>query len=214
MSRLPVLSGGTGVSNDYAQLALSAPGVHADTSGNTGNGVGGNGDLVAPGAFNYRGNLYNVDGVNIVDQVVSGRDALGASVDEIQEFQVLTNNHNAEYGQAGGVIINAVTKSGSNCVHGDAHEYFRGRHLTSSSPFYNLVLFEQAVPGDGNCPSKNFVGGAWASDSGCSRAPFQKKEGGFTLGGPFIKDHLFWFGSYEDTRQKRWSLINGPPSVK
>jgi len=201
MSRLPVLSGGTGVSNDYAQLALSAPGVHADTSGNTGNGVGGNGDLVAPGAFNYRGNLYNVDGVNIVDQVVSGRDALGASVDEIQEFQVLTNNYNAEYGQAGGVIINAVTKSGSNGVHGDVHEYFRGRNLTSSSPFYNLGLFEHAVPGDGNCPSKNFVGGALASDSGCSRAPFHKKEGGFTLGGPFIKDHLFWFGSYEDTRQ-------------
>src|SRR5260370_5172455 len=52
MSRLPVLSGGTGVSNDYAQLALSAPGVHADTTGNTGNGVGGNADLVPPGAFN------------------------------------------------------------------------------------------------------------------------------------------------------------------
>jgi hypothetical protein len=201
MSRLPVLSGGTGVSNDYAQLALSAPGVHSDTSGNTGNGVGANGDLVAPGAFNYRGNLYNVDGVNIVDQVVSGRDALGASVDEIQEFQVLTNNYNAEYGQAGGVIINAVTKSGTNGVHGDGHMYFRGRNLTSSDPFYKLGLFEHAVPGDGSCPSKDFVGTALVSDEGCTRAPFHKKEGGFTLGGPFIKDHLFWFGSYEDTRQ-------------
>ncbi|MCU1297189.1 MAG: hypothetical protein JWO91_1467 [Acidobacteriaceae bacterium] len=201
MSRLPVLSGGTGVSNDYAQLALSVPGVHADTSGNTGNGVGGNGDLVAPGAFNYRGNLYNVDGANIVDQVVSGRDAIGASVDEIQEFQVLTNNYNAEYGQAGGVIINAVTKSGTNAVHGDGHMFFRGRNLTSSDPFYNLGLFEHAAPGDGRCPAKNFVGTALVSDEGCTRAPFHKKEGGFTLGGPFIKNRLFWFGSFEDTRQ-------------
>jgi len=100
VSRLPTLSGGIGVSNDYAQLALSAPGVRSDTSGNTGSGTGSNGDLVGPGAFNYRGNLYNVDGANIVDQVVSGRDAIGASIDEIREFEVLTNNYNAEYGQA------------------------------------------------------------------------------------------------------------------
>lgn len=203
MARLPVLSGGTGVSNDYAQLALAAPGVRSDTSGNTGNGVGGNGDLVGPGAFNYRGNLYNVDGVNIVDQVVSGRDAIGASVDEIQEFEVLTNNYNAEYGQAGGVILNAITKSGTNSIHGDGHMYFRGRNLTSASPFYNLGLFESATPrsAGGQCPDRDFSGGVLVTDSGCDRAPFHKREGGFTLGGPFIKDRLFWFGSFENTRQ-------------
>ena len=212
MSRLPTLSGGIGVSNDYAQLALTAPGVRADTSGNTGNGVGANGDLVGPGSFNYRGNLYNVDGENIVDQVVSGRDAIGASVDEVQELQVLTNNYNAEYGQAGGVILNAITKSGSNSIHGEGHMFFRGRNLTSSGPFYNLGLFESATPrsAGGSCPDRDFSGGALVSDSGCDRAPFHKKEGGFTIGGPFVKDHLFWFGSFEETHQGFPQTITPP----
>lgn len=216
VARLPTLSGGIGVSNDYAQLALTAPGVHADTSGNTGNGVGANGDLVGPGAFNYRGNLYNVDGENIVDQVVSGRDAIGASVDEIQELQVLTNNYNAEYGQAGGVILNAITKPGTNGLHGEGHLYFRGRNLTSSDPFYNLGLFEgNASPRSAgglppHCPDGDFSGGALVSDAGCDRAPFHKREGGFTLGGPFIKDHLFWFGSFEETHEGFPQTITPP----
>jgi hypothetical protein len=203
VSRLPTLSGGIGVSNDYATLALAAPGVHSDTSGNTGNGVGANGDLIGPGEFNYRGNLYNVDGANIVDQVVSGRDAIGASIDEIQELEVLTNNYNAEYGQAGGVILNAITKSGTNGIHGDGHMYFRGRNLTSSDPFYNNGLFANPFTAAGvpKCPASDYSGTTLTKLDGCNRAPFHKKEGGFTIGGPFIKDRLFWFGSFENTRQ-------------
>jgi hypothetical protein len=126
MKRLGTLAGAGGVANDYAQLALSAPGVKLDTSMLTR-------DLIGPGSINTRGNLYNVDGGNITDQINSGRFAgIGASVDEIQEFQVLTNNYNAEYGQAGGLIINAVTKSGENEMHGDVHMYFQGRNLTAS----------------------------------------------------------------------------------
>src|SRR5207302_1000350 len=131
MERLPTFQGAGGTSNDYAQLALTAPGVKLDTSSLTG-------DLIGPGSINNRANLYNVDGANITDQLVSGRDGLGASVDEVQEFQVLTNNYNAEYGQAGGLIINAVTKSGSNQFHGDGHMYFRGTNLQASNPFSNL----------------------------------------------------------------------------
>lgn len=182
MERLPTISGAGGVVNDYAQLALTAPGVKSDTSGLTT-------DLIAPGSINNRGNLYNVDGANITDQLVSGRDSTGASVDEVQEFQVITNNYNAEYGQATGLVLNVVTKSGTNGIHGEGHMYFRGRNLAASDPFYNL-----GIQGDSRCPSATTI-------DGCPRAPFHRKEGGFTVGGPFIKNKLFWFTSFENSRQ-------------
>jgi hypothetical protein len=203
MQRLPTFAATSGGANDYASLAITAPGVKQDTSTLTT-------DFIAPGAINNRANLYNVDGANITDQLVSGRDGLGASIDEIQEFQVLTNNYNAEYGQAGGLIINAVTKSGSNQFHGDAHMYFRGRNLQASNPFYNLGLAQSAIPqsspatgpgGPIRCPDADFSGGSLTTVDGCPRAPFHRKEGGFTIGGPFIKDKLFFFGSYELSRQ-------------
>jgi hypothetical protein len=203
MQKLPTFAASTGGVNDYASLALTAPGVKLDTSTITT-------DLIGPGSINNRANLYNMDGANTTDQLASGRDAVGASVDEIQEFQVLTNNYNAEYGQAGGLVINAVTKSGSNQIHGDGHMYFRGRNLQASNPFYNLQLLQSAIPqsapptgvgGPIRCPDADFTGGVMNSVDGCPRAPFHRKEGGFTLGGPFIKDKLFWFGSWELSRQ-------------
>jgi hypothetical protein len=193
MERLPTIAGAAGTVNDYAQLALTAPGVKSDTSGLTT-------DLIAPGSINNRGNLYNVDGANITDQLVSGRDSTGASIDEVQEFQVLTNNYNAEYGQATGLVMNVVTKSGTNGIHGDAHMYFRGRNLSASDPFYN-----DGIIGDPRCPTATSL-------DGCPRAPFHRKEGGFTLGGPFKKDKLFWFTSYEMSRQGV-PLTLTPPAI-
>ena len=210
MQKLPTFAAGTGGVNDFAQLALTAPGVKADPTLSL--------DLVGPGSINNRGNLYNVDGANITDQMVSGRDGLGASVDEIQEFQVLTNNYNAEYGQAGGLIINAVTKSGGNQVHGEGHMLFRGRNLGASDAFWNVGLFQNALPRsvssntNPHCPDGNFDStGTLTKLDGCDRAPFHRKEGGFTVGGPFIKDKLFWFTSYELSRQGA-PLTLTPPS--
>jgi len=160
-----------GAANDYAGLAAIAPGVRYDFTGNSS-------DLMGPGAVNDRGIQVNIDGGNISDQVVSARDSLGASVEEVKEFQVLTNNYNAEYGQAGSIILNVITKSGTNQFHGDGHYYTRGRNLTASTFFYNL-----------------------SDASQFRRAPFHKYEGGFTAGGPFIKDRTFWFVSYEQVRQ-------------
>ncbi len=178
VERLPVTSapvtlGVTGVNgtmNDYVGLAATAPGVRFDTSGNSG-------DVIGPGSFNNRGNLYLVDGVNITDQVVSTRDVPGASVEEVKEFQVLTNNYNAEYGQAGGVILNVVTKGGTNHIHGDYHFFARGTNFSASNFFYNAGL---SGPVDGQ-----------------PRAPYFRHEQGFTLGGPLVKDKTFWFVSYE-----------------
>ena len=160
-----------GVSNAFEGLAVSAPGVRYDYTSDSS-------DLVGPGNVNDRGMTINVDGGNIWDeaQILVARDALGASVEEVKEFQVLTNNYNAEYGQAGSIILNIITKSGTNDFHGDLHAYFRGRNFGASNYFYNL------------------------SDP-TSRAPFFKHEYGFTAGGPFVKNRLFWFTSLEDTAQ-------------
>ena len=130
-----------GVSNDFEGLATSAPGVRYDYTNDSA-------DLVGPGNVNDRGIVVNVDGGNIWDQaqILVARDALGASVQEIKEFQVLTNNYNAEYGQAGSIILNVVTKSGTNDLHGDFHAYFRGRNLEASNFFYNLTIRQAARP--------------------------------------------------------------------
>jgi hypothetical protein len=158
-----------GVANDYQGLAASAPGVKYDYTGNSS-------DIEGPGNVNDRGIAVSIDGGNISDASTSARDALGASVEEVKEFQVLTNNYNAEYGQAGNIILNVITKSGTNSFHGDGHGYFRGRNLGASDFFYNL-----------NAPA--------------DRAPFFKHEEGFTAGGPLVKDRIFWFGSWEKVAQ-------------
>jgi hypothetical protein len=178
----------SGISNDYEGLAASAPGVRYDYTGLSF-------DILGPGAINSRGLTVNLDGGNISDQVVSSRDSLGASVEEVKEFQVLTNNYNAEYGQAGNVILNVITKSGTNAIHGDAHAYFRGRNLGASDFFYNQTACDPTITGPGSCDNK--------ADAGfpASRAPFFKHEEGFTAGGPFIKDRLFWFASLERAAQ-------------
>lgn len=188
MADLPVLDTNvTGISishmNDYEGLASTAPGVKFDFTGN-------NGDLIGPGAYNNRGNLINVDGANITDQVVSTRDVLGASLDEVREFQVITNNYNAEYGQAGSIILNVITKSGTNSIHGSGRAFFRGRNLAASNYFYN----------------------AFNPGAATRRAPFQKQEWGVDLGGPFVKDRTFWYANFEKLHQEfPLNLINQPP---
>src|SRR5260370_36245653 len=154
-----------GVANDYEGLAASAPGIRYDYTGDSA-------DIVGPGATNSRGITVNLDGGNISDQLVSSRDALGATVEEVKEFQVLTNNYNAQYGQAATGVLSVITKSGTNQIHGDLHSSFHGTNLRASHFFYNL-----------NAP--------------VDPAPFFKHENGFTIGGPFKKDRLFWFGSWE-----------------
>ena len=178
-----------GVANDWQGLVYAAPGVRVDYTGLSG-------EIIGPGGVNSRGIVHNVDGADISDVSTSTRDALGASVEEVKEFEVVTNNYNAEYGQAGGVILNVITKSGTNQIHGDSHAYFRGRNMNASDFFYN-----QSGADPAGCPASDFSGGTQTSIQGCGRAPFFKHEYGYTAGGPFVKDRLFWFTSLEQVQQ-------------
>ena len=120
-------------------------------------------------------NNYRLDGVSINDYSNSGPgSALGIDlgVDAIQEFSVITSNAPANYGKSSGGIINAVTRSGTNQLHGSAYEFLR------NSAFDARNFFDPThIP------------------------PFKRNQFGGSLGGPVRKDKTFLFADYEGLRQ-------------
>jgi hypothetical protein len=92
-------------------------------------------------------NNYRLDGNSITDYAMGGPGSvLGVNlgVDAIQEFAVITGNYSAEYGRTSGGIVNAVSKSGTNGLHGDVYEFFRNQVLDAND-------FTQIMPAWGNC---------------------------------------------------------------
>jgi hypothetical protein len=139
------------------------------------------------GLVSYRGisGLYNstaVDGANNQQSLFSetrGR-ATGIfyvySQDSIQEFQASTSNYSAEFGQAAGGVTNAVTKSGTNTIHGDAFYYLRYPTWNALDPV--------------------------AKSQGLKTQPIhQQQQFGASIGTPIIKDKLFFFGTYDGARK-------------
>src|SRR5258708_16837420 len=82
--------------------------------------------------------MVSVDGADAVDNSVNGIRAT-VSQEAVQEFQLILSNYNAEYGRATGGVINIVTKSGSNEIHGDIFGYFRNKSFQSRNPFSGQV---------------------------------------------------------------------------
>jgi hypothetical protein len=120
-----------------------------------------------------RANNYMVNGGDGNDLFVN-LPAIEPSPDAIQEFRVLTNTFDAEYGRNSGSIVNVVTKSGTNQFHGDFYEYFRNTALDANNFFNNA--------------------------NGVSVPDFKQNQFGGTIGGPIHKDRTFFFGSYEGRR--------------
>ncbi|PYY24534.1 MAG: hypothetical protein DMG62_02935 [Acidobacteria bacterium] len=118
-----------------------------------------------------RANLVNLDGMNNVDNGVNGIRST-VSQEAVQEFQIITNGYNAEYGQAAGGIVNIITKSGTNDWHGSAYAYLRNRNIQATNPFSTV---------------KN--------------PAYTRVQPGATLGGPIVKDKTFFFFSFETTRR-------------
>jgi hypothetical protein len=124
------------------------------------------------GGQRARANLVNVDGVNFVDNSVNGVRST-VSQDAVQEFQLITNGYAAEYGQASGGVVNIITRSGTNDIHGSAFGYLRNRSFQAVNPFSNV-------------PDPAYT----------------RVQAGFTLGGALKKDKTFYFLSYETTRRQ------------
>ena len=112
--------------------------------------------------------------------------AIPPSPDAISEFQVATNNYTAEFGRASGAVINVSINSGTNHLHGRVWEYNRNTDLNAQGPF---VAPTNKVTGQKQKPTlvRNQFGGA--------------------LGGPILKDKLFFFIDYEGDRQSQGSYV-------
>ena len=162
-------------SRNYVQLTLLAPGsVSTDPSSfNNGNNTGGYGGRPLINGNREQANSFLLDGMDN-NQVSDNLLGYTPAPDAIQEFNLITNNAPAEFGSFMGGIVNATIKSGTNNFHGDIWEFFR-----------NDVL-------NANSWSNNF--------NGNPRAPVRWNMFGGTIGGPVIKNKLFFFADYQGQR--------------
>jgi len=167
---------------NFLDFTLLTPGVVRDPR---------SGDLAFAG---QRGTLNSltVDGTdnnnNFFGQTLgrtgSGRAPYQFSQDAVQEFQVNSNGYSAELGRAGGAVINVVTKSGTNTLHGTAFEFFRDRGLNANDPIYSLQ--RAFLLGAGKAPPL--------------KPGYHFNQFGGNVGGPVIKDKLFFFFDYDGQR--------------
>ena len=152
-------------------LALLSPNVVEQGAGVQ--GVGG-----AVGGTRPRGNSFNVDGVDNNDPSITGP-STKLIQDAVQEFTLLTNNYNAEFGAGAGGQFNVITKSGTNEFHGSGFYYLQHQSLNAASTLQEAQLRSGLI----------------------SEKPHsQDSRYGATLGGPVIKDKLFFFGAYQRER--------------
>ena len=179
---------------NYTQVMDFSPGVVANVA--TATAVGnGTQDINVNGSGSDQ-NTYLMDGV-IVTNYGSGGAAQSGSYagipipnpDSIQEFKVQTSQYDAAYGQNPGANVNVVTKSGTNQFHGAAWEFNRNNFFNANDFFFKNSERSERLPNKPPEVKQNQFGG--------------------TIGGPIKKDKLFFFGSYQGTRQKNGIGSNG-----
>ncbi|HEV2198118.1 MAG TPA: carboxypeptidase-like regulatory domain-containing protein [Candidatus Acidoferrum sp.] len=116
-----------------------------------------------------RANNYQVNG-GTANDVFINLPVIQPSPDAVEEFRMITNTFDAEFGRNSGAVVNVVTKSGTNDIHGDVYEFIRNKALNAKN-FFDLT-----------------------------KGDFKQNQFGATLGGPIKKDKSFIFGSYEGRR--------------
>lgn len=129
-------------------------------------GARGNPGTIGAGSSGGDASQYRMDGLSVTGQGTGG-ETQSYSHETIQEFQVVTNRFDAEYGRVTGAVVNAVSKSGTNSLHGSA-VYSTRNDIWDAPNFFTGVV-----------------------------APFDETQSGFTIGGPIIKNRAHFFGAYE-----------------
>jgi len=160
----------------FMQLATLQPGVVV-SRGTARDFTGGFGNTqLAIGGARPEQTGYLMDGTNIADisdKAPSSLSGVLLGVDTVQEFSVQTHGYSAEFGRAAGGIMSAVTRSGTNQLHGTVFEFHRDSALDARN------FFDQ-----GEIPD------------------FRRNQFGATVSGPVVKNKLFYFGSYEGLRER------------
>jgi hypothetical protein len=144
------------------------------------------------GGQRARSNEISVDGADAVNNSVNGVRAT-VSQEAVQEFQVITSNYMPEYGRAMGGVVNIVTKSGSNELHGNVFGYLRLAALQARNPFSVDGSFNPATDSVELTPVKQ---------------SFTRVQSGATLGGPIQKNKTFFFFAYETIRSEATGFTN------
>ena len=176
---------------NYLDFATLTPGVVRDPSRVGDLSVGGQkgtlNNLQVDGADNnntFFGQAFGRTGV---------RPPYQFSEESVKEFQVNQNGFSAEFGRAGGAVINVVTKSGTNEFHGGVFEYFRDEALNANLPNVKAQLIPGTI-----LPRPN------------KRPPTQINQFGGRIGGPIVKDKAFFFFTYDGQRTKFLNVLEVP----
>jgi len=153
---------------DTYQFLSLQPGVQSQVGADLYYGGGSSGSVSVNGGRG-RANNFSVNGGDANDSFVN-LPTVQPSPDSVEEFRIITNSFDAEYGRNSGSVVNVVTKSGTNQFHGNVYEFFRNKVLNSKGYFDT------------------------------SKGKYSQNQFGGTLGGPIRKDRTFFFGSYEGNR--------------
>ncbi|HUL33124.1 MAG TPA: carboxypeptidase regulatory-like domain-containing protein [Candidatus Eisenbacteria bacterium] len=181
------------VTRNYTQIVSLNPGVAADVNdaGAIGRGnLGMGGVPISSNGGTQSDNNVQMNGVGINDLQSSGYFSGGVAIpnpDTIQEFKVQTSQYDASYGRNAGANVDVITKGGTNDFHGAAWEFFRNDDLNANTFFRNLA--DQPRPA------------------------LKQNQFGFDFGGPIKHDKLFFFTSYQGTRQRNGLDPNCSSSV-
>ncbi|HEX8816068.1 MAG TPA: TonB-dependent receptor [Terriglobales bacterium] len=173
---------------DTYQFLQLQPGVQAQLGNGNGSLFYGSQDTgsVSVNGGRTRANNFSVNGGDANDQFVN-LPTVQPTPDSVEEFRVITNTFDAEYGRNSGSVVNVITKSGTNGFHGNVYEYFRNTILDSKGYFDSV------------------------------RPQWNQNQFGGTLGGPIRKDRTFFFTSYEGRRIRQGisgQVVNVPTDAQ